>query len=189
MSESIYGPDPLDQELKKSMESEDELTPWEEEEFDRQAAKAMQWQRKKAMQAASQRQQHLTQQGLQAAAKELGVEPQDLLQALNRDPDFAERAYVDGVRNYYKQVVTRQRDPKTGRFMSAETHGRPRQREPEPQGQRGGTDNFFAPDRAVLPDRENRVQAMRAVAQKSRGTDDDLDSMLKALLPDDGFLV
>jgi hypothetical protein len=55
-----------------------------------------------------------------------------------------------------------------------------------PQGQpvQRQTPDGFMPQRATLPNSEQRVTKATEIAQKSTGTNDDMERILGALLPD-----
>jgi hypothetical protein len=96
-----------------------------------------------------------------------------------QDPNFAREAYQEGVKNFWPKVGGRARDPKTGRYAK------------QAQGQQAQTkvDPFYPQNNATLPNREKRLEKAQGLAAKSRGTDDDLEAMLAALLPmDDSFV-
>jgi hypothetical protein len=179
--------DYLDNDLQTAIDAAEngELTEWEEQQMDEQAKKVQQWQQRKQQKAGMALQTKLVNEGLKQAAEELGMQPEELANLAAQNPQAAEELYRTGVKNFYKGVHQQARDPRTGRFVSNQQPAQPHQMQ-WPQGQpvQRQTPDGFMPQRATLPNSEQRVTKATEIAQKSTGTNDDMERILGALLPD-----
>jgi hypothetical protein len=192
--------DYLDNDLQTAIDAEasGELTEWEEQQFDEQAKKVQQWQQKKAQQYGRDLQDKLTREGLEEAAKDLGVDPMELANLTGQFPNESQELFKAGVKNFYKGVHQRARDPRTGRFVSNQQPAQPHQMQgpqgqvvqrqaPQPQG--AGLQRVFT---TASP--EQRQTDLRATVKKHHdagtvGSDDHIEDMFGAVLPkDDPFM-
>jgi hypothetical protein len=172
----------LDAELNKTADP-DYLDPYEEQEMLEQSRKWQAFARKQSQRANSQMVTQLGYEGAKAAAEELGMTPEALYQMTAQDPQTARELYQEHAKSYWKSVGTRARDSK-GRFMSVKDHGTPKRREAQSDG-RPQRDRFWDPEVAEMPNREAKRQKLEELAKTSRGSDDDLDRMLSALMEGD----